>query len=263
MGQTREQVTLGNVRKVMLEVISELSQSTSLTGKSIADETARRLQVGDRDKVGARRVLTSLHDLLRTGYLAWGRDLMNQGEPWVHVTDRGNAALRQLSRDPANPDGYFAYLDSKLSLDPVARSYLGEALLTYNSGCHKATAVMVGAAVERLVLRLGEEIAARLSALGRPVPSGLTDWRVKTVRDAICQELDARKRAMPKELSESYSAYWLAFAEQVRRVRNDAGHPESIDPVTPESVHAALLIFPELAKLAADLETWVQSPAFV
>jgi hypothetical protein len=40
-------------------------------------------------------------------------------------------------------------------------------------------------------------------------------------------------------------------------VRNDTGHPESIDPVTPESVHAALLIFPELAKLVANLETWV------
>ncbi len=41
------------------------------------------------------------------------------------------------------------------------------------------------------------------------------------------------------------------LAEQIRKVRNDAGHPEGIDPVTPEVVHAALLIFPELAKLVA------------
>jgi hypothetical protein len=39
--------------------------------------------------------------------------------------------------------------------------------------------------------------------------------------------------------------------------RNNASHSESIDPVTPEAVHAALLIFPELAKLVPDLETWV------
>ncbi len=40
-------------------------------------------------------------------------------------------------------------------------------------------------------------------------------------------------------------------------MRNDASHFQSIDPVTPESVHAALLIFPDLAKLVADLERLV------
>jgi hypothetical protein len=40
-----------------------------------------------------------------------------------------------------------------------------------------------------------------------------------------------------------------------------AGHPKSIDPVTLDVVHGALLIFPELASLVADLRAWVGSPA--
>ncbi len=61
---------------------------------------------------------------------------------------------------------------------------------------------------------------------------------------------------MPRPLAESFSAYWSGLAEQIRKVRNDAGHPEAIDPVTPEAVHASLLIFPELAKLVSELEGW-------
>jgi hypothetical protein len=62
---------------------------------------------------------------------------------------------------------------------------------------------------------------------------------------------------MKRELRESFEAYWAAFAQQIRTVRNDAGHPTSVDPVTPDTVHASLLIFPELARLASGLSHWV------
>ena len=45
--------------------------------------------------------------------------------------------------------------------------------------------------------------------------------------------------------------------EQIRMARNEAGHPKSIDAVTPETVHASLLIFPELAKLCHELRSWI------
>jgi hypothetical protein len=41
--------------------------------------------------------------------------------------------------------------------------------------------------------------------------------------------------------------------------RNDAGHPKSVEPVTFDDAHAALLIFPKLAKLNTDLLIWVSS----
>lgn len=64
---------------------------------------------------------------------------------------------------------------------------------------------------------------------------------------------------MPYALAESFEQYWPAFTGQIRNVRNDAGHPKSIEPVTYETVQASLLIFPELARLIQNLITWISS----
>jgi hypothetical protein len=247
-------VDQGHVRKVLLEVIEAMPGSAA---PNVLQETAKRLDVDFNDSTKGQVILTSWSDLFRSGLLAWGADIANPYPPAFHVTTRGREALKQLSRDPSNPVGYLAYLDKHVALDPVARSYLTEALHTYNASCFKASAVMVGAAAERLVLRLRSVLLDHLTKAGWTVPAGLRDWKVKAARDSLAKEFELRRSNMPKELAESLSAYWSSLAEQIRKVRTDAGHPESIDPITPETVHAALLIFPELAKLALDLEAWM------
>ena len=64
---------------------------------------------------------------------------------------------------------------------------------------------------------------------------------------------------MPYSLSESFSSNWSALTSQIRTIRNDTGHPNSVDPITPETVHAALLIFPLLIELASDLTAWINT----
>lgn len=63
---------------------------------------------------------------------------------------------------------------------------------------------------------------------------------------------------MPLGLKEAFESYWSASTQQIRAARNDVGHPADIEPVTPETVQASLLIFPELAKLAIDLRNWLE-----
>ena len=96
-----------------------------------------------------------------------------------------------------------------------------------------------------------------MTSAGRTVPANLQNWKIKPVLDALQTELDAQKRHMPKSLAEVFQPYWPAFTQQIRTVRNDVGHPNSIDPVTPDTVHAALLVFPEVAKLATQLVNWI------
>ncbi len=62
---------------------------------------------------------------------------------------------------------------------------------------------------------------------------------------------------MPRALFEAFEANWPAFTQQIRVARNEAGHPTSIDPVGEDAVLGSLLIFPELLKLSAKLETWI------
>jgi hypothetical protein len=242
----------------MLEVIEEYSKIGSgyFQTVPILREVAKRC--GTSSLAQEQVVLTVWGDLFRSGLLGEGHDLSNPSLPFCHLTSRGREALRNISRDPANPDGYIAYVASRANLDDVSRSYLFEAVHTFNSASFKSAAVMIGAAAESLILRLRDKLANQLATTDLPLPAGLSDWRIKTARDALTVFFDGKKKTMPRKLREAYEAYWLAFAEQIRRVRNDAGHPQSVDPVSEEAVHASLLIFPELAHLVCDLEAWIE-----
>jgi hypothetical protein len=248
----------GNIRSVVLEVIDALSREYShLQSSSVIQRAAQKL--GSRSRESEQALLASFYDLFRTGYLSWGHDLANPAPPFCHVTALGRRALAQQSRDPANPDGYLAHLRSYAAVGAVTDSYIAEALNTFNATCFKATAVMVGAAAESIVLNIRDAIVARLQNLGHSVPSTFTDWRIKRLLSAIEAAITARKAVMPAPLFERFEANWPAFTHQIRTARNEAGHPVAVDPVTAEEVHASLLIFPELASLATQLETWIAS----
>jgi hypothetical protein len=246
------------IRKVLLEVVDELSKRphTVLQSGWILQETQSKLALGNQIE-HQRALLTYFHDLFRLGHLAWGSDLLNANPPFCHVTEQGRRTLANISRDPANPDGYLQYLVAKHSLSPITRSYVIEALSTYNSGCFKASAVMIGVAAESIVLEVRDILTTRLDSLERSKPKELMSWRVKIVLDAIEKLLSPKKKDMPKSLRERFESYWSAFTQQIRTIRNESGHPISIEPVSQDTVHASLLIFPELADLAQDLTAWI------
>lgn len=129
----------------------------------------------------------------------------------------------------------------------------------YVTGLYKASAVMVGAAAESIILELKDVVTTKLGQIKRSVSKDIKDWRVKTIMNGLRALFETEKAKFPNPLREEYEGYWSAFTQQIRATRNDAGHPSSIDPITPEAVHASLLIFPELAKLANKLRTWVEN----
>jgi hypothetical protein len=144
-------------------------------------------------------------------------------------------------------------------VNDVALSYLREGLDCYVAGLYKAAAIMVGGAAESVILELRDEAVVKLNALGTSPSKDLTGWRIKPVTDELQKFLDQHKSSFDPKLRDSFEAYWAAFSLQIRTARNDAGHPKSIDPVTPYTVHASLLIFPELASLASRLTNWMQN----
>jgi hypothetical protein len=143
------------------------------------------------------------------------------------------------------------------NVNDVALSYLKEGLHCYVAGLYGAAAVMVGGAAESVILDLRDQTVAKLKALGKTPSKQIAGWRIKTVTDELRKFLHQHKLSFDPKLRDSFDAYWSAFALQIRAVRNDVGHPTSIDPVTPDTVHASLLIFPELASLANRLSDWV------
>jgi hypothetical protein len=250
------QPPIPSIREVLLEEIKAQQPRSQidapLTQNSVLNAAERRLGRGNDEAV-----LTQWGELFRTGLLAWGLNLSNPNPPFFHLTERGRQALQNLARDPSNPAGYIRHLDSVTKIGPIASSYLMESLDCYVAGLFKAVAVMVGGAAESIILDLRDATIAKLTALNKPVPKQMQDWRIKTVTDALHEFFEQHKSRLGPDLREPFEAYWSAFALQIRAVRNDAGHPASIDPVTPDVVHASLLIFPELARLAGRLTDWV------
>jgi hypothetical protein len=245
------------IRRVLLEVIAEYSgRDSSFQSGTVLNEAKQRLGIY-RDIDLEQALLTLWHDLFRTGYLAWGYNLSNPNPPFCHLTNQGRRTLQHLSRDPANPDGYIHHLNQSARLNTVSNSYLQEALVTFNADCFKAAAVMIGASAESLVLELRDILVAKITSLSKSPAKDLEDWRIKKVLDAVKKEIDSQRAHIPTQLWEAYQGFWPAFTQQIRAARNDAGHPTNIDPVTQETVHASLLIFPELAKLANDLGAWI------
>ena len=248
-----------NIKQVMLAVINDHSADRGgFQIRQIIDETAEKLEIDEMSPAVEQMILTVWYDLFREGNVSWGRDPAEPMLPFAHVTDRGRAAFEQLSRDPSNPEGYLANLRAVGTINDVALSYIDEALKTYNSSCHKAAAVMVGCASESLVLEVRNALVDRITASGDIPSSKLNQWKIKTVLHQLANEFTQRKSDMPRDLQEEYESHWSTFTGQIRLTRNEVGHPSSIAPVTPERVHASLLIFPELAELSSRLIQWIQ-----
>jgi hypothetical protein len=226
--------------------------------ESVLKGAARRLGITQGQLDLEQALLTQWSELFRTGLLAWGLDLSNPNAPNFHLTEPGRRALANLTRDPSNPTGYLHHLNSIAQVDPVVQSYLSEALDCYVAGFFKAAAVMTGAAAESIMLNLRDATVQKLALLNRKPPKDMSDWKAKTVSNSLYQFLSAHKAKFTRTLLENFEAYWSAFTQQIRATRNEAGHPISIDPVTSDAVHASLLIFPELAKLADGLQLWVK-----
>jgi hypothetical protein len=255
------QLPAPTIRDVLLKEIKELERHPEFTQQMVLESAATKLGVSGQtfDRAEDQAILTQWGELFRTGLLAWGTSLGRPDPPFFHLTDQGRKALENLSRDPSNPLGYLRHLASIAAIDAVSMSYLTEALDCYVAGLFKAAAVMVGGSAESMILNLRNHIVATLKARSQQPPTSMESWKIKTVSEALICFFDKHKSKFPDQLRDAYEAYWSAFGLQIRTTRNDAGHPKTVDPVTPDTVHAALLVFPELARLSTRLTHWVSN----
>ena len=252
------------IRSTLLQVVADLSArypDGGLQSSGVLAEAASKLAPpggrlpADMDSP----LLVAFYDLFRTGHLSWGFNLANPNPPFFHVTDQGRRTLAHLSRDPANPDGYLAHLDRQASLNPIARSYVDEALRTYNADCFRAAAVMIGAAAESLILQLRDTVVPGIESLGRTPAKDLRHYLIRPVIEALQKELEMQQTAMSVGLREQFQTAWPVFTYQIRSARNEAGHPASIEPMTQETVHGTFMVFPELASLWAKLMQFAET----
>lgn len=256
--------TAPNIREALLKAMKSQPRNYS-NPKQILEETGNQLGA-EKNTDLQRAILFEWQRLFTNGIAAWGVDFNNCDPPFFHLTDLGNKALGNISRDPANPDGYMRHLKTILS-NPIAESYALEALDTFSKNCFKATAVMIGVAAESIVLDIRDAIVKQLDLLKKPANTKLTSWQAKAILDeidtvltvALDNAITAKRDNPTVKLREAFKYNWPSMTHMIRVARNDAGHPGSIDPVTQADVYATLLTFPHQVHIANQLKEWVST----
>lgn len=216
----------------------------------------------------AELVREALWDCLIKRLIVFGWDASNSAWPFYRLTEYGAVALKSAVPQPYDPNGFMAYFDMQCpGADATVRSYVAEAVLAFNSGCPRSSAVMLGCASEKLILLLCDAFEGAISdpvKRSRFAKDLSVKWMIShkytTLRDRLDRMVDSR--TLPRELAETVSNELPAGFELLRRCRNAAGHPEVVGDVSSDTVFLNIRSFTEYARhVVAMVRHFAASPA--
>jgi len=181
---------------------------------------------------------------------------------WFRATERGKQW--SLFAGPAieDSDEFLAALNALIpTLDAVVKQYMVEAVETYNRRVWFASAVMVGAASEKVVYMLADALLLKTGGTDRKLlEKAIKERSLPSMFQQINKVVTGHinSDALPYEIHEGSEPHLLSLFEAIRKQRNDAVHP-TVGEVTPETVRLTLSAFPSACAKAYDLMDWCQS----
>ena len=148
------------------------------------------------------------------------------------------------------------------SIDDVTLLYTGEALDTFRTGNHLATAVMIGVAAENMLLRLVGSVRAALNTPQRQAKfeKDTKGQPAKTQHDQVLARLRSPATSLPPEIKSVLTQHIDGIYDLIRRTRNEAGHPTGKRMERFET-HALLLLFPTYCKTVHQVMAWLSTNA--
>ncbi|WP_438029092.1 hypothetical protein [Sorangium sp. So ce233] len=227
--------------------VVRLAKSKKLVGQGLNDEK-------HAEYAALRYVRELMWQLLVQGVLTFGMDNANETWPFYALTDYGMKVVSGEPPQPYDPDGFLADFRKKVSAaHPVVLEYLEEAVRAFNSGCPKASAVLLGGASEMAILDLIQVFGNAISDPQRKAKfeketSG--NSQISTRYSALKDRLDLMVSAkrLERDMVETVRNELPGAFELIRRIRNAAGHPEIPQNVEPDMVFLNLRIFNEYAR---------------
>jgi hypothetical protein len=232
-------------------------QTGGLTQKVHQLAQKRGINTSPPDGLFWPAVVEYVWTLARIGALA----VMPQDPPFGPVHDEGKKipgfvitelGQRLLAETDFSPQDWGKY-QAKLLLsvpapDDVVLVHLHEADLAWQHTLYRSSAVMLGGAVERLIILLAEAIvAAKLPAPGDKLGGKLANPKVgiSEIFDDVRTVLDhaAEDKKLPREITDVLDRRITALFDHARALRNRSGHP-TVGEVTRDEALSGLLLFP-------------------
>ncbi|MEO7860690.1 MAG: hypothetical protein ABIU05_09625 [Nitrospirales bacterium] len=228
------------------------------------DFRAAWLRLGDQHPLTI--LLIEAHCQLGTlGYIIPASSHPNAPTPnWFHITQKGRQWILSTDPVPEDPDGFIAALDALIqNLDSVIKQYLVEAVVTYNRQAWFASAVMVGAASEKVVYMLLESLLPVTGGSeGLAIEKSIKERNLPKMFEQINKVLTGHRKSsnLPYDVHEGCEHHLMSLFEAIRVQRNEAVHP-IVGQVTPVTVRLTLSAFPSACRKVYDLIAWCQAGA--
>lgn len=230
------------------------------------------LQVFEYDKA-PRPMLEAATDafvfLLRNGYITDEppTDFLNFTRSLQYrVTDRGKAWFSETEPLPELVDDYMKLIRERIGdLNPVVEQYIIEALRTYNDGSYFASAVMLGAASEKVVYILADALlfAMKESTEKDELRNILKARKLLTLLAKVTHTVKHHKAKGDGQAGIPYPKYECishleSLFDAIRFQRNDAVHPMN-GTVSRDAVRLLLRSLPFALWKIAELVDWCRN----
>ena len=283
LNKSQPEISLNDVLRAMRSALNSLSGQPRFSFQELMVATMRelaregRITESGEDYVGAwqrLRDINPLSFLLIEGYqqilslghiVPWPNTPNSPNINWYRATEKGRQWSLNLEPVPEGIDGFLAALNALVpTLDIVIRQYVEEAVVTYNRRAWFATAVMIGAASEKAVYLLIEELLAAVGsaserqAITKVIRERILPKMFEHINKVLIRQRDSKR--LPYSVHEGCDNYLLSLFEAIRVQRNEAVHP-TIGEVTPESVRLILSVFPSARRKVYDLMEWSRTQA--
>ena len=162
---------------------------------------------------------------------------------------------------PEDINGYIKYLTNEIkNIDKIIIQYLSEALNTFHERHFFASAVMLGAASEKLIYLLAEAMknSSAHSGLKDKISKLLEDRKLFTLFNKIFNELERlKKRDIPYNIHEESIDQLRSLFGAIRIQRNEAVHPIA-EKIAEDQLRLLLLSFPHVCKRVYKLLNWLK-----
>ena len=204
-------------------------------------------------------VQEAMWDLIVKRVLVIGMNEPNAEWPFYRLSERGFEAVKKGAPQPYDPDGFLKHFHATVgTVDPVVGAYVAEAIQTFNTGCLRASAVMLGGASEKLILLLCDAFEKAISDPAKKakfVKDSAAKWAIThkyaVLKDRFDRMVAAKK--LPHQHAETVGSELPSGFELLRRSRNVGGHPEVPGNVDEDTAFLNLRAFTEYASRVTQL----------
>jgi len=259
--RTHQELGLGS-QPLSLNAISKWVKQKAQQSGFLPPDTVRRTT--NLEKADEDAIRECVWGLVIQGIVVPGSsndDTYQSNFPWMQVTEWGKVCLENGEYVPYDTGLFLSRIKNQIpNLDEIVVLYLKEALNSFRAGIYLAVAVMTGVASERILIVLRDAIGLAIKENDRhkKLVEATENQTAKRIYKEISKKIDPIREQLPAGLQDSIGTELEGIFQEVRRTRNDAGHPTG-RVIEREEAYALLQLFPVYARSAYALIGWLSA----